>query len=677
MASRVAFARRAAGVKYPKMYADGDDEVAMVFNCTQRAHQNTLESLAPTIVLAVLVGLQSPLLAAGLGMAWNVGRIVFALGYSKGDPAKRRPGAIISGLAYLAEAGEGEIDAKLRRELAASPRELARASALGSAMQLGNRPLGTIYELPLEEFALGDAGLTTEAVEAPEANAASSENAESPDLAAATEPPPSGAAAGGAGGCTTCGGAGCGGSAEEWRGHFRSDWHRFNLKRRAAGLGPVSDQEFEALVNKEDVGSISGSESEGGSDDDEGPSTGGSGGGDQQQPGRYPHFLFGGGRRLAVWRALVAPERDWLAAQPPAPADCLVALRTLRQRGGRVAVVLLRGGHFAAACFSLQPERVGNAKLSEKERFAVLAHKSAHRYVVRAGQGGKQSSKDASGKYARSAGSRLRRYNEAALQRDVEEALRGWGELLAGCDLVFLHAPGANAQQLLGGEAPLLDRADPRLRRVPFTTRRPTFSEAQRVMRLLVSVWPLEEEGAAGFSDQRAEQGQRRQEQQELESAQAEAAAARRGAQKAAAEEKAAAAAAEEEARRRKADKRARQKTAAAEQRRAATVVAQQEAAEGRAEGEDELDAITAAAAQVAAASSRLEAKPAQVGSRAHARGSGKASGVGPAPRLAAAAGASRPRPGEDAALRRARAAAAAEQRAQALLTAMQQQKLH
>lgn len=36
-----------------------------------------------------------------------------------------------------------------------------------------------------------------------------------------------------------------------------------------------------------------------------------------------------------------------------------------------------------------------------------------------AGQGGKQSAKDASGKFARSAGSRLRRYNEAALQRDV------------------------------------------------------------------------------------------------------------------------------------------------------------------------------------------------------------------------------------------------------------------
>ncbi len=49
------------------------------------------------------------------------------------------------------------------------------------------------------------------------------------------------------------------------------------------------------------------------------------------------------------------------------------------------------------------------------------AHQTPHHptHNCRAGQGGKQSAKDASGKYARSAGSRLRRYNEAALQRDV------------------------------------------------------------------------------------------------------------------------------------------------------------------------------------------------------------------------------------------------------------------
>lgn len=44
--------------------------------------------------------------------------------------------------------------------------------------------------------------------------------------------------------------------------------------------------------------------------------------------------------------------------------------------------------------------------------FEVAAHKTFHRYVVRAGAGGKQSNKDSTGKYAKSAGSRLRRYNE-------------------------------------------------------------------------------------------------------------------------------------------------------------------------------------------------------------------------------------------------------------------------
>jgi hypothetical protein len=44
------------------------------------------------------------------------------------------------------------------------------------------------------------------------------------------------------------------------------------------------------------------------------------------------------------------------------------------------------------------------------------------------------------------------------------EALGGWGELLAGCSLIFVHAPSSNWQQLFGGEQPLLDKADQRIR---------------------------------------------------------------------------------------------------------------------------------------------------------------------------------------------------------------------
>lgn len=53
----------------------------------------------------------------------------------------------------------------------------------------------------------------------------------------------------------------------------------------------------------------------------------------------------------------------------------------------------------------------------------------------RAKAGGKQSSKDASGKYARSAGSALRRYNEAALSRDVAELMAEWRPIVEGADV--------------------------------------------------------------------------------------------------------------------------------------------------------------------------------------------------------------------------------------------------
>ena len=44
---------------------------------------------------------------------------------------------------------------------------------------------------------------------------------------------------------------------------------------------------------------------------------------------------------------------------------------------------MLRGGHFAAAVFGVDPTRVANPRQADK--FEVLAHKSAHRYVVRCG----------------------------------------------------------------------------------------------------------------------------------------------------------------------------------------------------------------------------------------------------------------------------------------------------
>lgn len=101
----VAKARKEAGVQYPKLYAEGTNAVSVKFNCTQRAHQNTMENLPVFLIMQVLLAQAYPLLASALGVAWAVGRIIYALGYSSGDANKRLPGSAISNLVQLGTLG--------------------------------------------------------------------------------------------------------------------------------------------------------------------------------------------------------------------------------------------------------------------------------------------------------------------------------------------------------------------------------------------------------------------------------------------------------------------------------------------------------------------------------------------------------------------------------------------
>nr|KAJ3402118.1 Microsomal glutathione S-transferase 3 [Polyrhizophydium stewartii] len=98
---RVGGARRKAEVPYPYLYADRaeaeKDPKKHLFNCAQRAHQNTLETYPIFLVLYTLAALQHPRYAAIAGAVWIAGRHVYASGYSTGDPAKRNRGAF----AYL------------------------------------------------------------------------------------------------------------------------------------------------------------------------------------------------------------------------------------------------------------------------------------------------------------------------------------------------------------------------------------------------------------------------------------------------------------------------------------------------------------------------------------------------------------------------------------------------
>jgi len=88
LGENVASARKRFKVEYPKMYDDSQP----VFNCYQRAHQNTLENTPAFMFLLVIGGVTHPLIASASALVWTVGRIVYAWGYWTGIPSKRGRG---------------------------------------------------------------------------------------------------------------------------------------------------------------------------------------------------------------------------------------------------------------------------------------------------------------------------------------------------------------------------------------------------------------------------------------------------------------------------------------------------------------------------------------------------------------------------------------------------------
>ncbi|KAG7448872.1 membrane-associated proteins in eicosanoid and glutathione metabolism [Guyanagaster necrorhizus] len=98
--------RQTAGIEYPQLYAEKAQveasKDAKIFNCAQRAHQNTLEFIPVVYSSTLLTAVCYPNFAAAACGTWVFGRILYTRGYITGDPAKRNSqGGFIGSIAQI------------------------------------------------------------------------------------------------------------------------------------------------------------------------------------------------------------------------------------------------------------------------------------------------------------------------------------------------------------------------------------------------------------------------------------------------------------------------------------------------------------------------------------------------------------------------------------------------
>lgn len=312
-------------------------------------------------------------------------------------------------------------------------------------------------------------------------------------------------------------------NVQDQRQHVRSDFHRYNLKLQIKGLPPVSESNFIKQIGDLDE-SISGSESEESEvEDEDSRSTEDStltallkrqakisqiendgadtvrmkpvGAGNApllwlQSPnagedvvlGIYKTLLSDNEKEEAKTNLIELLKRKQVKpvqGKQSGPASVSEALPASEPH---FFLCMIGGGHFAASILSLIPEiRKGPGGIEERHPI-VKAHKTFHRYTTRRKQGGSQSANDNAKGNAHSAGSSIRRYNEAALETDVRNVLAEWKSVIDSAALLFVRATGTTSRRTLFGpyESQVLQAKDPRIRGFPFNTRRPTQAELLR-----------------------------------------------------------------------------------------------------------------------------------------------------------------------------------------------------
>lgn len=324
----------------------------------------------------------------------------------------------------------------------------------------------------------------------------------------------------------------------EQRRHVKSDWHNYNLKQKLRGNKPVSEIDFEKLVedleeslsgedssesddNKEEKDSFLTTQlkkqakiNQDGPDNEELPSEKRKRGAGRPPCVWFSSSLLPSNISLGIYRALftnVEQEQgsdlvDAVRKKQLKPTASKVDIGGSNgvplpsaMTGPQVFLCMVGGGHFAGMVVSLAP-KLGKKSAGVEERQAVVvAHKTFHRYTTRRKQGGAQSSNDSAKGAAHSAGASIRRHNEAALEGDIRCLLAEWRQLINESQLCFIRATGSANRRILFGpyERQVLRHNDLRNRGFPFSTRRATQAELMRAFVELTRVKVSEVDEAA------------------------------------------------------------------------------------------------------------------------------------------------------------------------------------
>ncbi|CEP62824.1 Vms1p LALA0_S06e04676g [Lachancea lanzarotensis] len=294
--------------------------------------------------------------------------------------------------------------------------------------------------------------------------------------------------------------------------HYKTDFHRFNLKRKLNDFEPISLSEFEKLVENDDVESLSGSDSNSDSEDDiydedkdklssiledqlanMTVSNEGENSNEDQRAShlntRSPQIFF---------KSQLLQKDEVLAAYKAlfSRSSIEVALETIQKWNHSIsekpneevpysALFMVGGGHFAGAIVShkrlnIKGSMTKNNETLQERSVQFLEHKTFHRYTTRRKQGGSQSAMDNSKGKANSAGSSLRRYNEIALRMDIQQLLNQWQPYLKKCQNIFIRAKSTSDRKIFIDSNTCLDKNDQRIRSFPFTTKRPTGHELKK-----------------------------------------------------------------------------------------------------------------------------------------------------------------------------------------------------